>query len=144
MQVGTATTWANVDGGAEHSLATRTDGTLWAWGTNREGELGDGTAVARSAPVQVGTEMSWASATGGDFHSAALRSDGTLVAFGYNLSGQLGDGTTTTRLAPVSVGNPSNWTVVTGGESQTLAPPCLVDRNMSISYVSWRTVAHKP
>ncbi len=59
MQVGTLTTWASVIGGAFHTLAIKTDGTLWAWGENSSGPLGLGNTVDRSSPVQVGTATNW-------------------------------------------------------------------------------------
>ncbi|MBB1073118.1 DUF4214 domain-containing protein [Rhodoferax sp. 4810] len=90
-----------VTGGTFHSLATKSDGTLWAWGDNSQGELGDGSTTDRLTPIQVFSDVIAIAA--GEAHSLALRSDGTLWAWGYNLLGTLGDGTTTNRLTPVQV-----------------------------------------
>jgi alpha-tubulin suppressor-like RCC1 family protein len=87
--------------GIFHSLAIRRDGTLWAWGWNANGELGDGTNTTRLKPVQVLTDVASVAAAG--WHSLAIRHDGTLWAWGGNSTGQLGDGTTTTRFNPVQV-----------------------------------------
>jgi len=106
-----------VAAGGEHSLALKTDGTVWAWGRNEYGQLGDGTRTDRFTPVQVkgpgGSD--WltdvqAVAAGG-YHSLALKTDGTVWAWGRNNGGQLGDGTTTDRLTPVQVVGPggSDW-----------------------------------
>ena len=95
--------------GRNHSAALKSDGTVWTWGCNDNGQLGDGTTTSRSTPVQVkgpdGTEHLTgvtAIAAGGD-DSAAMKSDGTILTFGSNQYGQLGDGTGTDRNSPVSV-----------------------------------------
>ncbi|MGH7753722.1 MAG: RCC1 domain-containing protein, partial [Gemmatimonadales bacterium] len=94
--------------GASHSLALRipadsTVGTVWAWGGNFYGQLGDGTTTSRAVPVQVqGLSAIQAIAAGG-FHSLALAADGTVWAWGRNSSGQLGDGTIEDRPVRVPV-----------------------------------------
>ena len=50
VQVGTATNWARVSAGGDHTVAVKTDGTLWAWGDNNYGQLGDGTTTNQSTP----------------------------------------------------------------------------------------------
>jgi YD repeat-containing protein len=95
-------------------VAVKTDGTLWAWGYNGFGELGDGTTTQRVTPVQVGTDTRWASVAAGQWHTVAVKTDGTLWAWGNNSYGQLGDGTTTQRHAPVQVGIDTNWASVAG------------------------------
>ena len=104
-----------------HSLFIKSDGTLWAWGNNGYGQLGDGTTTNRSVPVQVGTATNWASVAAGENHSVALKTDGTLWAWGYNYYGQLGDNTTTTRYAPVQIGTDTHWAAVAAGENHTVA-----------------------
>ncbi len=84
-----------------HTLAIKTDGSLWAWESNRSGQLGDGTATDRATPVQVLTGVAAASASA--VHSLARKTDGSLWAWGWNGVGQLGDGTTTDRSTPVKV-----------------------------------------
>jgi alpha-tubulin suppressor-like RCC1 family protein len=78
-----------------HGLEVRSDGTVWAWGDNRFGELGDGTTTARLAPVQVTGLTGVTQVAGGCVHSLALRSDGTVWAWGDNSVGELGRGTVT-------------------------------------------------
>jgi alpha-tubulin suppressor-like RCC1 family protein/uncharacterized protein YkwD/plastocyanin/thiol-disulfide isomerase/thioredoxin/uncharacterized membrane protein YphA (DoxX/SURF4 family) len=101
-----------IDAGSYYSLALRSDGSVWAWGYNYGGQLGDGTTTTRLTPVQVSGPMGTGTLGGvvaiaaGYYHSLALRSDGSVWAWGSNGYGQLGDGTTTTRLTPVQVSGP--------------------------------------
>jgi len=98
--------------GSSHSLALKADGTVWAWGSNFVGQLGDGTITQRLTPVQVrgpgGVDFltDVAAIAAGSRHSLALKADGTAWAWGANNSGQLGDGTTTNRFTPVQVRGP--------------------------------------
>ncbi|HEX6873138.1 MAG TPA: cell wall anchor protein, partial [Micromonosporaceae bacterium] len=76
-----------------HSMALKTDGTVWAWGNNYQGMLGDGTTTNRSYPVQVVGLSGVTQIAAGGMHSLALRSDGSVWSWGANDRGQLGDGT---------------------------------------------------
>jgi YD repeat-containing protein len=82
-------------------MYVKTDGTLWAMGYNRYGQLGDGTTTNRSSAVRVATGV--ASVAAGDDHTMYVKTDGTLWAMGYNLFGRLGDGTITNRSTAVNV-----------------------------------------
>ncbi|MDR0838318.1 MAG: hypothetical protein LBN99_01595 [Oscillospiraceae bacterium] len=86
---------------AGHALALKTDGTLWAWGYNIYGQLGDGTRTERLAPVQILSGVAEIAAGGND--SAAIKTDGTLHTWGGNDLGQLGTGDRTDRLTPVKI-----------------------------------------
>lgn len=99
MSVGTG--FAAVAAGAGHTLAVKSDGTLWAWGRNSGGELGDGTKTQRPSPVQVGSGFRSVAA---NTNSYAEKSDGTLLAWGPN-DGLLGDDTVLARTTPVPVIN---------------------------------------
>ncbi|MFA7281196.1 MAG: M12 family metallo-peptidase [Sterolibacterium sp.] len=76
--------------GLYHSLALKSDGSLWAWGFNDYGQLGDGTQTRRNSPVSIGTGFSAIAA--GYEHNLAIKSDGTLWSWGLNMAGGLGDG----------------------------------------------------
>jgi RHS repeat-associated protein len=86
---------------SQHSLALKTDGTVWSWGANDYGQLGDGTTVQRTTPVQVSGLSGVTSIDAGGAHNLAQRNDGTWWNWGNNGFGQLGDSTTTTRLSPI-------------------------------------------
>ena len=83
--------------GSYHSLALKSDGTVWAWGRNYYGQLGDGSTTNRLTPVQV-SGLTGVIALAGQNHSLALKSDDTVWACGDNASGQLGNGTQLRRL----------------------------------------------
>ncbi len=107
VNLGPGSNVTQVAGGNNHSLALTSDGTVWAWGLNNVGQVGDGSpANNRLVPVQVSGLGSGsgivAIAAGGAF-SMALKSDGTVLTWGQNLNGQLGDGTTTSRSIPGAV-----------------------------------------
>lgn len=110
-----------VTAGKYHNIALKNDGTLWAWGDNSYGQLGDGTTATRSIPVQIGEETAWTDVAAGDFHTIAIKNNGTLWAWGQNSSGQLGDGTTTNRTAPVQIGANSSWVSVAAGGAHSIA-----------------------
>lgn len=110
VQIGALTNWSKISaGGAGTSYAIKTDGTLWAWGANSSGQLGDGTITAKSSPVQIGSDTNWASVIAGLQSALATKTDGTLWSWGLNGSGQLGSGTLTPRSSPAQVGSLTNW-----------------------------------
>ena len=113
-----------VAAGEEHVVALKSDGTIWAWGSNHFGQLGIGSAGdASTVPVQVsGLTGVVAVAAGGGFHSLALKSDGSVWAWGGNLSGELGNGTTVDSHVPVQVvGLPNDVVAVAAGYRYSLA-----------------------
>jgi alpha-tubulin suppressor-like RCC1 family protein len=109
--------------GLRHSLALRDDGTVWAWGDNSVGQLGDGTTTNRGAPVQVSNLDGIIAVAAGGSHSLALRNDGTVWAWGSDSDGQLGDGTPTGySTLPIQVtGGMANIVAIAGGLAHSLA-----------------------
>lgn len=90
-----------IDAGANYSLALKSDGTVWAWGDNNWGQLGDGTKISKYRPMQVAGLSNVSAIAAGMNQALVLKSDGTVWAWGYNGYGGLGDGTTTNNLSPV-------------------------------------------
>ena len=122
VQVGTGTTWYQVSAGNQFMAAVKTDGTLWAWGRNDNGQLGDGTVVDKSSPVQIGALTNWAQVSAAYTPNvAAVKTDGTLWTWGNGGSGQLGSGNILSRSSPVQVGALTNWYQVFAGNSFVLS-----------------------
>jgi alpha-tubulin suppressor-like RCC1 family protein len=122
--VGGFTDWCQVSASDNFSLAVRTNGTAWSWGSNYFGRLGDNTATAnRSSPVSVvGGFTDWCQISGGNQFSLAVRTNGTAWAWGYAADGRLGNNTTVNRSSPVSViGGFTDWCQISGGVSHSLA-----------------------
>ena len=84
--------WTTVSAGLRHTVGIGNDGTLWAWGGNTFGQLGNGTATDRTTPVRIGMYDGWEIVAAGGSHTLALRRDGSLWAWGNNEHGQLGNG----------------------------------------------------
>ena len=112
----------SVSAGQWHSFAIMENDSLWAWGMNWSGQLGDGTATGTHVPIKIMDGVASASAGGG--HSMAVKTDGSLWTWGANEHGQLGDGTKEYRLTPekimegvasVSAGNAHSLAVRTDG-----------------------------
>ena len=113
--------FTKIAAGYHHSLALKDDGTVWAWGYNYYGQVGDGTTTEKRTPVQVNGLSGVTAIAGGDSYSLALKNDGTVWAWGANDYGQLGDGTTTRKIIPVQVSGLSGIIAVDSGESHSLA-----------------------
>ena len=129
VQIGAGTNWPTgssisssyLAAGGYSSYAIKNDGTLWAWGDNTNGQLGDGTVIVRSSPVQIGAETNWAYVSANGNSAFSIKTDGTLWAWGYNVNGELGLGNTAHRSSPVQIGAGTNWKSVTVSMSATHA-----------------------
>lgn len=117
-----ATNWSSVSGGSRFFAATKTDGTLWTWGSNYYGKLGDNSTEHRSSPVQtIAYGNDWSVISCGPFHMGAIKTDGTLWLWGRN-GGVLGDNSSTNRSSPVqTITGGTNWSKVSCGEEHTAA-----------------------
>lgn len=117
-QIGTDTDWKIIGAGYEHTLAIKNNGSLWAWGQNLEGKVGDGTMANRiNGPKQIGTATNWATVAAGYTHSLAVTTDGKLWAWGEDHIGELGNGSSgaVDILTPKLIANNSNWSSISAG-----------------------------
>jgi alpha-tubulin suppressor-like RCC1 family protein len=116
------TNWKAVSMGDCTTAAIKTDGTLWTWGHNAFGRLGDNSTIRRSSPVQtVSGGTNWFKVALGPTSVGAIKTDGSLWLWGRNLGGRLGDNTVVNRSSPVQTVNTSqDWRTVAVG-SATLA-----------------------
>ena len=102
----------DISGDESHVLSVKKDGTLWGWGLNGFGSIGDGTTVSRSSPVQIGALTDWSKCYAGKYHSLAIRTNGTAWVWGDNTQGQLAqgdDGFLTNRSSPTQIGSDTDW-----------------------------------
>jgi alpha-tubulin suppressor-like RCC1 family protein len=111
----------SISAGWGFSMALKADGTVWTWGYNVSGPLGDGTTTSRSTPAQVSGLSNVVAIEAGEYHAVALKSDGTVWSWGDNINYQLGDGTSTNRYAPVQAIGISDVVSVSAGRSHTVA-----------------------
>ena len=123
-----STNWKQVTCGNVHTAAIKTDGTLWVWGSNSNGQIGDNTTASRSTPRQEFTSSTnWKQVSGGGYHTAAIKNNGTLWVWGFNLYGQLGDNTNESRSTPrQEFTSSTNWIQTSCGGANTVsieAPP---------------------
>jgi prepilin-type N-terminal cleavage/methylation domain-containing protein len=101
--------------------AMKADNTVWCWGLNDGGQLGDGTTTDRSSPVQVSGLTNAAQLASNSWHSCAVKTDGTAWCWGWNPDGRLGDGTTTNRTTPVQVSGLTSVSQMDTGDHHTCA-----------------------
>jgi alpha-tubulin suppressor-like RCC1 family protein len=125
IQIGTLNNWAFVSAGNGHNVAIKTDGTLWAWGRNVDGQIGNGVASSASvnSPTQIGIGNTWSYIACGDEFTLALKSDNTLWAWGDNIYGQIGNGSSGASAdvtAPIQIGG-SDWKSISAGTFHTVA-----------------------
>lgn len=122
--VGTSTNWHSVSAGEWHSAGIKTDGTLWTWGANYYGQVGQGTSgiqfASVSTPTQVGSDTNWQSVSIGVDYTLAIKNDGTLWGIGLNTSGQLGIGNTSNVSLPIQIGTSNIWKKVSGNSGYSI------------------------
>jgi alpha-tubulin suppressor-like RCC1 family protein len=125
VQLGSGTTWSQVSTSSTSTttMAIKTDGTLWAWGSNDSGQLGTSTNSSdkKSSPVQVGTDTNWRQIHNSVNNNVAIKTDGTLWTWGYNGYGGLGTNNVVYRSSPVQVGTGTTWSRADVGKFTTAA-----------------------
>lgn len=124
---GGITDWIGLATGHYHSLAVRANGTAYAWGNNRFGQLGNNSSTGAppagiSSPIAiVGGFTDWVNVKAGGGHSMGLRATGQLYAWGYNTQGTIGNSSTVSRSSPVLVaGGFTDWVEITAGANVSI------------------------
>ena len=107
--------------GRDHSCGLTTDGSLYCWGWNYYGQIGDGTTTDRLSPTPIAGGISFDRLSVGGLHTCGLTPDGTAYCWGRNQAGQLGDSTTTTRHVPTSVAGGLAFQSISAGTAGTCA-----------------------
>jgi alpha-tubulin suppressor-like RCC1 family protein len=116
LAAGSKGNWTSVSGGRSHAVGVGSDGTLWAWGGNSVGQLGNGTKDTKYIPTQIGLLTSWESAAAGVTATAAIRQTKSLWTFGNGATGLLGQGDQISRSSPVQVGFLTTWLSASVGQ----------------------------
>jgi alpha-tubulin suppressor-like RCC1 family protein len=117
-QNATSQCWTQIAAGEYHTVAIKSDGTLWAWGNNDYGQLGDGTTTNKSVPTQIGTDTDWATIDAFYYNTFAIKTNGSLWGWGSNSNGQLGDGNHGSgvyNFLPTQVGSDTDWVKINAG-----------------------------
>lgn len=106
--------WRCVLTNVNFTAAIKTDGTLWTWGYNLNGQLGINNTINRSSPGQtISGGNNWTRISLGCNHMVSIKSDGTLWTWGLNSSGQLGDNTNISKSSPVqTISGGSDWSTL--------------------------------
>jgi len=121
-RIGSSSDWLLASAGSySHTIAIKKDNSLWAWGQNGDGQLGDGTYNNRNTPTRIGSDTDWISIFTGHGHNVAIKTDGSLWAWGFNGEGQLGDGTYNNRNTPTRTKEETDWINVSAGYLRTMA-----------------------
>lgn len=125
IQIGSDTSWDKIEASNSTTYATKNNGTLWAWGNNDSGQIGDGTYVSKNIAIQIGVDT-WKyigvtgglalESEGGDGSSTAygIKTDGTLWGWGYNTQYQLGLGENGAHIIPTLIDSDLTWIKVGG------------------------------
>lgn len=134
-QIGIASDWKSISAGLWFVLALKQDGSLWAWGTNEWGALGNGTTTTNPAvhyaPGRIGNDSDWKAISGGYSHAMAIKQNGTLWVWGTNQYNCFGDGTGTNSYIPRQTGIGYTWNYVDAEVNSTTAI------RSDLTYSSW-------
>lgn len=116
---GQAVGWSAVSAGGQHVCGLASDGSLWCWGRNNDGQNGTGNQQDRHVPTQVGSDTDWAQLSVGYAHTCAIKSDASLWCWGSGRLGRLGLGDKDDRSTPSQVGGGDVWAQVSAGVKHT-------------------------
>lgn len=120
-QIGTDNDWTDIAASFYHSLALKSDGSLYTWGYNNYGQLGHGDQTVRTSPTQVNTVYQFKAIGAGHSTSFAITVDGSLYGAGLGANGELGDGTYGDNFSFELIANGNDWKDACGGFSFSMA-----------------------
>ena len=120
-QVGALTGWLSASAGFYNSFAVKTDGTIWSWGDNGNGQLGLGNTTNYSSPKQIGALTNWLKVAPGTGWTFAVKTDGTLWSWGRGDYGSLGLGNATAYSSPKQIGAGTTWLNIAAGKYAAFA-----------------------
>lgn len=109
QQIGNAKDWRKIEAGYNHVIAIKNNGSLWAWGVNTYGAIGDSTTISKKLPTRVGNDSDWLDVNAAYYSNIALKSNHSLYTWGYNAFGEIGDSTFVNRLQPTRIGKFNNY-----------------------------------
>jgi alpha-tubulin suppressor-like RCC1 family protein len=113
MNILVAQSWKEIKAGSEFSLGIKSDGTLWGWGHNLNGELGVLTGnIYETSPIQIGADTNWKMVSGGGWHALAIKNDGTLWGWGFNGNGQVKGESVNIFFVPEQINSDTDWVFV--------------------------------
>jgi alpha-tubulin suppressor-like RCC1 family protein len=121
IQIGTDNDWIKISSGLDHTLAIKSNGTLWAWGYNGYGNLGDGTYTNRLVPTQIGLDNNWTDVYVGDDFSFAKKTNGNVYAWGKNDYSNLGNQSFSTLTTPTLLSNLNDFVSFSCGNAHVIA-----------------------
>ncbi|HKY57248.1 MAG TPA: hypothetical protein VJL80_04350 [Aeromicrobium sp.] len=127
--------WASIAAGQTHTCAINASKTLYCWGANASGQLGDGTDMVRRVPTKISTAGIWVSVAAGGAHTCAITTGKSLYCWGYRDHGQIGNGTTEPlqQFTPKRVGAAGVWATVSTGFAHT----CAITTSKSLYCWGW-------
>jgi alpha-tubulin suppressor-like RCC1 family protein len=121
-QIESEVSWDKISNGFQFSVAIKSDSTLWSWGRNGQGQLGQGQGIfSRNIPFQVGSGNNWSEVSAGGEFVIAIKHDSTLWSWGSNSQGTLGIGAGGNQFTPIQVGSDNDWVKISSGTQHTLA-----------------------
>jgi alpha-tubulin suppressor-like RCC1 family protein len=115
------TSWEQFHAGIQYTIGMKEGGTIYGWGFNLFGQLGNGTNVNTPLPTKIGPDSAWKSVAVGTNHCIAIKKDGTLWAWGANNKGQLGNGSYIDSNLPIQIGLDTNWSKAISGDFFSMA-----------------------
>jgi len=122
VQESSGSAWKAVSAGDSHTCAVKSDGTLWCWGADGSGQLGNGGVTgSQQDPSQESSGSTWIEVSADEVHTCAVKSDGTLWCWGSDADGRLGNGAAVTanQVSPYAVTGGGTWKKISAGFNYT-------------------------